>query len=732
MTVRRPSLERLRDRLAAAASLALLGLAAACAGPGEPEETGLRLPAGTPVVLISVDTLRSDRLPAYGYERVETPALDRLRRDSILFEHAYSHAPTTLPAHASMLTGLLPAAHGVRDNMGYRLEGASFPSLPETLRAAGYRTGAAVSAFVLRGSTGLAHGFDWYEDRISQTSWAQLGSAQRRGDETLERTLEWLRPLAGEPFFLFFHLYDPHRPLDPPEPYASRYPSAYDAEVAFADAVVGELVAELERLGVYERALVLFVSDHGEGLGDHGFEEHGPLLYREQIQVPLMLKLPGGERGGETIAEAAQLVDIPPTVFGLLGFETPEGLPGRSLLSLPGTDQRRILSETLFPRIHFGWSELASVIEYPYHYIHGPAPELYDLAADPGETANLLPGERRVYAALRDAARAYDLEFEPPGEEDPEVREELAALGYLGGGVARREGPLPDPKSKLHVLRTLGEAYSDFKADRFGEAVAGYRELLREEPGLAEAWAYLGHSLLRLGQPAEALEAYRRQMEIAGGPQVAVSIATALFELGRLGEAEDHARLGLETYPLHSGDLLARIALARGELERAEEYVEVALEGRGKMPAPLLTQAQLRLAQGRPGAALEITETVEREMEEGVARDLVQGLYFLRGRAYAEQGRAGEAEAAFRREISLFPDSLPAYSHLALLLAVEGRGEEAVAALRGMVEVNDSPAAHAAAARASRLLGDPAAADRLLARARTRWPDAPELRGPEG
>ncbi|HEX6200395.1 MAG TPA: sulfatase-like hydrolase/transferase, partial [Thermoanaerobaculia bacterium] len=278
---------------------ALAALAAACGGDRDGE--ALRAPEGTPVILVSVDTLRSDRLPMYGHDGVETPALDAFRKDAILFEHAYAHVPLTLPSHVSLLSGLLPPGHGVRDNLGYEARPAEHAWLPRILRENGYETGAAISAFVLRASTGFGTDFDFFEDDILQRSW-QIGESQRTGDKTLGASRAWLRSVHREPFFFLFHIYEPHQPLTPPEPFASRYPEAYDGEVASADAIVGELFAELRELGVYDRALIVFLSDHGEGLGDHGLAEHGPLLYREQIQVPLMVKLPGGELAGATVA----------------------------------------------------------------------------------------------------------------------------------------------------------------------------------------------------------------------------------------------------------------------------------------------------------------------------------------------------------------------------------------------------------------------------------------------
>lgn len=715
--------------------LTLAGLLSGCGTDGPGGE--LRVPEGTPVVLVSVDTLRSDRLPIYGYRDVETPALDALRRDAILYERAFSPVPMTLPAHATMLSGLQPAGHRVRDNLGYRLDAEGIPWLPRTLREAGYATGAAVSAYVVRADTGLGHAFDFYEDRIEQLRLTRLASVQRPGDETLERVRGWLESVHREPFFLFFHLYEPHQPLEPPEPFASRYPSAYDGEVAAADAVVGDLLGELRSLGVYERALVIFTSDHGEGLGEHGLEEHGPLLYREQIQVPLLLKLPGAERGGATITAPAQLADLAPTILAALGLEVPQELPGTSLLALEadeGARRRPIFAETLFPRLHFGWSELASVVRWPYHYIHGPDPELYDLARDPEELENLFREERRAAGELRAALReGYDASFQPPGVEvDPGVRTRLAALGYLGSVAGEREGPLTDPKARLHVLSDLGRAMDRFQDQEFAAAVEAFRAVLEEEPGLVEGWQFLGHSLLFLGRHVEALEAYERLAELTeGAPFAVLSVAQALTRLGRLEEAREHALVAVHHHPVEARSSLAQIALQEGDLVAAERWAQEAVERRGSRLEPLITRARVDLARGDAARALELTDRVLADLEShGAAmdRELLRGLQFVRGQAHARLGEAAEAERAFLEEIRLFPEELSAYSHLALLYALTGQGEDAAEVLRRMLQANPSPAAYAEAARTLRVLGDPASADRLLEEARRRWPEAPELR----
>ena len=259
------------------------------------------MPPGTPVVLISVDTLRADHLPAYGYTGVATPALDRLRADSILFKSAWSPAPLTLPAHVTMLTGLLPPQHGVRANAGFTYRGSAGSSLPGLMKAQGYATGAAVSSYVLRADTGLAALFDFYEDGIDPSAGGAFAEYQRRGDVTAALARDWIDAHRAAPLFFFLHLYEPHVPYDPPEPFRSRYPSAYDGEIASADAIVGGLLDHLRAQGLYDRALVIFTSDHGEGLGQHGEDQHSILLYAEAVRVPLLVKLPDRRRAGETI-----------------------------------------------------------------------------------------------------------------------------------------------------------------------------------------------------------------------------------------------------------------------------------------------------------------------------------------------------------------------------------------------------------------------------------------------
>jgi arylsulfatase A-like enzyme/cytochrome c-type biogenesis protein CcmH/NrfG len=703
------------------------------------------LPPGTPVVLISIDTLRADHLPAYGYRGVDTPAIDRLRRDSILFARAYTHTPLTLPSHTALLTGLLPAVTGVRDNVGYALDTArvasgDLPFLPFILKQHGYATGGAVSAYVLQGRTGLATGFDFYEDSIEFRTGTGLGGLQRPGTETLRLLLPWLRAAAAppeRPFFLFFHIYEPHTPYDPPEPYASRYPLKYDGEIATADAVVGQLLAELERSGAYDRAIVVLLSDHGEGLGDHGEDEHGVLLYDEAIHVPLLLKLPRGQLAGRTAGAPAALTDVAPTLLGLLGLPVPAKMRGAFLISLLGLDERpedrRVYSETFYPRLHFGWSDLASLVGRRYHYIEGPDPEIYDLDQDPRETRNLLRAERRLYAGMRRELAGYDRQLAPPAAVDAEARAAMAALGYVGhaasGAGSAGAGPLPDPKRHLDVLKELKQGFAAIAHHDYRLAAATFERTLAANPQMADAWEFLGRAREKLGDPRAALAAYARALRIdPGSAPVAMAAASLYFDLGELDQAEAHARLAAAGNPSFAHGLLAQIALRRGKLEDAEREARAALD-KGRRIQPMITLAEVLHARHRYEEALDQVRQAERAYAERSAKDLelIQGLALIRGKILADLGDAAGAETAFQEEIQRFPADLRAYPNLAILYALTGRPAASRDTLQRMVTAHPSAAAYAEAVKALRVMSDPTDAAAVLHFALRKYPGDPAL-----
>ena len=716
--------------LGLAGAMALVVLACGPAPPGGLETAGE--PARPPIVLISVDTLRSDRLPAYGYDGVDTPAIDRLAADGVLFERAYTHVNVTLPSHASMFTGLLPPEHGVRDNAGYRLD-EGIPTLAAELQGEGYETGGFVSSYVLRAGTGIARGFDVYDDDVGFETGRQLGRLQRPGARTLDAASEWLAGVADSPFFLFLHLYEPHAPYEPPAPFGGRYDDPYDGEVAAADAVVGGLIRHLEDLGVYDDALVILLSDHGEGLNDHGEMDHLILIYREVIQVPLIVKLPGRERAGERVAAGAQLSDVAPTVYELAGLPCPEGLAGRNLLTLSaassGGAPRQIVSESVYPRIHFGWSDLASIVEGDLHFIESPDPELYRLADDPGEQSNVIQEERAAARRLRAALQEIDRTLTSPAEDDPEIRRRLESLGYLSGGARTGDEALADPKGRIGVVADLGRASRLIDEGELAEAEEALRAVLAAEPQLVLAWQQLGDVLERRRRPRQALQAYRKAFEESAGDAVnaGLKVAELLLLEGRIEEAREHALAVVERSPM-ANDVLAQAALAEDDLEAASGYLERAIAERGAQLNPLITRTAWFNAQDRFEEALAETDAVLAEFGDRGDREILGHLYLYRGAALAALGREAESESAYREAIALRPELLGAYSSLAFLQALTGRGGEVGRILQEMVTVNPTPAAYAEAVRALRAMNDQRSATGLLGEALRRWPEAEELR----
>jgi choline-sulfatase len=614
-----------KGRLALAAAL-LVVIASACARRTEQL-------AGAPVVLISVDTLRADRLPAYGYRGVRTPALDALARDSIVFENAYCQAPLTLPSHTTLLTGLLPSQHGVRDNVGYRLA-ATHPTLATVLKERGYATGAAVSSLALRRDRGLAAGFDLYDDRFEADS-----PDERSGVETVKRIETFADSNPGKPLFLFLHLYEPHTPHAPPEPFRTEYAShPYDGEIAAADAAVGGFLAHLKKNGLYDRAIIVFVSDHGEGLGDHGEDEHGVFLYRETIRVPLFVKLPGSRGAASRIRAPVGLIDVFPTIAEATGVPAGTGRPGLSLVRLaeakaPAT--RRIYSETLYPRFQLGWSDLASLTDDRWSYIEAPRPELYDVIADPAEKRNLVSSVSSPLRSMRAELLAVRDSATSPEKSSAEELEKLGSLGYIRvdpGSAAKRD--LPDPKDRISELRQYKRLFDLFYAHRDAEAIALSRAMLSENPQVLSVWRILATSLDRQGRSAEAAAALR----------------SALSRRDVTGSGEDLEQTVEQLSAL----------LVRADDPAVAEKALSDLRALGVDAEPVRRELALLLhRRGRLAEALALLG------DAGKSRD--PATLDVYGAVLAESGRFEEARAAFHRALELEPGRADVLLHLGML-----------------------------------------------------------------
>ena len=715
---------RRRSRTNAALPVALLALVAACSrGRGPAPEAPVF--AGAPVVVISVDTLRSDHLPFYGYGGVETPALSDLRQDSVLFERAWSPVPLTLPAHVSLFTGQPPAVHGVHDNLGYRL-GADLPTLAERLRAAGYRTGAAVSAFVLGKGSGIDRGFDYYEDGIQpSTTQSSPSLIQRPGGETAALLSGWIDAEAGRRFFAFLHLYEPHTPYEPPEPFRSRYASTpYDGEIAAADAIVGEFLGRLKAKGLYDPALVVFLSDHGESLGEHGEDEHGIFLYRSTLQVPLLLKLPGGKLGGTKVPGAVQLTDLVTTIgeaTATPGFPRADGAVSLVALASGARPPERLLfAETHFPRIHYGWASLSSAFGGRWHAIDAPDPEFYDLESDPGETANLVEKRPGPYRAMAVALEKRRTAFRPPDAVSEEDRKKLASLGYLSTGAPASSKDLPDPKAEIGVVRTLRVAVAKSSSGRPLEALPHFEELLKRNPAMTDVWELYANALLAAGRPADALSAMRKTVELSP-PHATIpllAVANICLQAGLADEAEKNARLALDRGDPAAHETLSRARLAQGDLDGAEREAREALVVPKVRRRANLALAHVAVRRGMDQEALTYLDAIRDSGGEAA----LLGVHYLRGDILARNGRWEEAEREFREEIRLFPFGTEARVGLALVQSARGETPVAKRTLADMVTEVGTAEAYYRAYRALVFLQDRSAAERLRRTAMERFP----------
>lgn len=687
----------------------------------------------TPVILISIDTLRSDHLPAYGYKGVATPNIDALRTDSILYEHAYSHVPLTLPSHASILTGMLPADHGVRDNVGFRLSPTT-PTLQELLEKNGYATGAAVASFVLRHQTGVLRGFQFFDDQVKQVNGETvIGRVQRDGRETLAAGRRWLDGRLGKgPFFFFLHLYDPHTPYKPPEPYFSAYSNHYDGEIAYVDSIVGDLIADLKKSGVYDKALIILLSDHGEGLNEHGEEEHGLFLYREDLQVPLLVKLPGSRRAGATVSTPVELVDVFPTVLERTATPAPKSghRIGQSLLSfLDGGPTRPIYSETYYPRFHFGWSDLHSLIDGKHQYIRAPSPELYNLTDDPGETRNILSEDRRDFVRLRAAIEPFVKEAAEPANVDPEEVAKLAALGYVGSTVRTKSGDvLPDPKTKLQVFHDIRQAYTWYRSGQTQDALKLTDTMLADNAQITDLWDLKSKILFKMKQHREAMEAAMEGLRhVPGSITLLFDVANVALFLDDLDTAQKHAEIAVKIEPGEAHQILGNVWFRRGDDKRAEQEAKLGVQTAYDPSKSLLLLGKIQAERGDfPGALRYLDQADEHVSQREDPR--LEELYLTRGEVLARLDRKAEAERDLRREISDFPNDPRAYSSLIMLLAAERRTDEATKIVFQAIEASPRPHTYAAISETLEAIGDERGARFWVVRGLQHFPDNAELR----
>ncbi|MBI2837874.1 MAG: sulfatase-like hydrolase/transferase [Acidobacteria bacterium] len=643
-----------KQRLLLAAGIVAVGAVAVFLAFRNTTASGGRLPSGANLLLITIDTLRADRVGCYGYRQAETPAIDRLAAGGTRFDRAYAHNVVTLPSHANILTGLYPVTHGIRDNNGFRMAQTT-ETIASLLKPLGFATAAFVGAFPVDSRFGLDRGFDIYNDSYGDaTGAADFRFAERRAEDVVAPFLDWLSSRAqGTRWFGWVHLYDPHSPYSPPSPYASRFADRlYDGEIAYTDSQIGRIMAALKENGWLASTCVVLTADHGEGLGEHQEETHGIFVYEGTLRIPLIMSTPGVPP--RVVRTRVRHIDLAPTILELLGRPLPGSLNGRSLRPLltgsadvPPADS---YFEAMSASLNRGWAPLRGIISGAQKYIDLPIPELYDLTTDGAEMANLVEKKPELVREMR--LRLSSLTSRDVGtkriREDPETLEKLKSLGYAATGDEAAQGHFgarDDPKRLIHLDNLLNEGVVAAGQGSFEKARGIFVRIITERPTMAVAYSHLAYVYRELGMPDKAVETIRAALSLGSdSPDLRIRLGLFLDEAGQSADA---------------------IAV----LEQAVEATADNIDG--------LTYLGMAYDHaGQPAKALATFDRVIRDDPGNAAAYANMGAVYLRGNDLQK------AIAVLEKAVSIDPNLAAAHNTMGVAMANTGNMEAAIESWR--------------------------------------------------
>ncbi len=637
------------------------------------------------VVLFTLDTTRADHLPPYGYKEVKTPAITEMARKGVVFEQCITPAPLTLPSHSSIMTGLYPITHGIRINGALSLSDKNL-TLAEVFRNKGYSTSAFIAAFVLDGRWGLKQGFQHYDDNFDLEKYKtlDLGRVQIPANQVIDKTITWLKDHMKQPFFLWIHLYDPHIPYAPPEPYLTEYSSRgmvglYDGEIAFMDSQIGRFINWMKKKGVYKNTLFIFVGDHGEELGQHGEQTHGYFVYDAAIRVPLIIVFPEGIFKGRRIKQQVRTIDIFPTLLQILGVKIPDKTQGRSLLPLLFSKKgknRPAYSEALAPQLQYNWAALYSLRLPPFKYIEAPKPEFYNLLKDPREVNNIIKKKwilakkyrKKLYKIIRDSEkRAIKSET---ADIDSETLRKLATLGYLGVTSSREVSlqenlNLPDPKDMLDLFNMISQAAEYISEENYGKAVELLKNVVKRDPQNPQARLLLASCYTRMKKFSMA----QRELEfiLKKNPKdikALITLANIVFDQGKFDDTVLIGKriLEIDKNSVQALTLIARALEAKGDLKQALNYFKKAVQVQPKLMSNRLELAKCEIGLKRYDEAERELKIINRKYPH------YPTVHYHLGLIYENRGEVEKAKKEYLKEIENHGKFIPARFNYAMLI----------------------------------------------------------------
>jgi len=678
---------------------AIFVLAVILFGPAGKRHMHERKLQGCNVILITLDTTRADHLSCYDADHGPTPNLDALAAAGTLFERCISQVPLTLPAHTTILSGSYPAFHQVRDNGSFVVP-EELELLSETLRRRGFATSAFISAYVLHRKWGLNRGWDYYGDsfRFSKLKTVSLSTIQKLAGAVLPEAEAWLEKNGKQRFFSWIHLYDPHSPYTPPEPFASLYRSnPYQGEIAYMDAELGKFFSFLKARGLWDNTLIIAAGDHGEMLGEHGEDAHGLFIYEAAVHVPLIVHSPW-PLPARRVATTVELVDIVPTILEALGMDPAKTQQGKSLLPLAFGDKKegfgQAMCETWYPRLHYGWSELTAIYKDGYKFIEAPQEELYDLAnGSVSEDNNLWLKKSAIGKKLKKNLQDLQaritrgsLSSMPQAALSIEDRQKLAALGYLSTDAAATEKTdRTDPKTKIRVYNDITRVREMEQDGRVGQAIVLMNEILARDPEIVDGRSLLGNLYYKEKRFPEALAAYRQVLRQKVNSNFAmVDIVNTLMAMKQLDQAEKEIHAFRAIFPKDATflRLLGQVAEQRQRPDEALAWFQKALLLDPKYAEVYLKMGEIYFQrQDLAGAEKCLAKAQE------INPDLSK-VAFIRAQVADASGDLELARKSYLRELEIDENNVSAAFNLAQVCKKLGRIDDALRFFRMATEID--------------------------------------------